>query len=134
MQTFHYPSNTKIKEVLGTIVEYQLITSASDLTRDATHKLAAALDAALPYAIVYQQHIKNLQVTEQDLIERLPEYENFPPQLKNKVKNELKAMLKSGHDEIDRFVDFLQHHTNHVNNWQEENIDTLIQVQEEMGV
>lgn len=131
---FRYPTRAESDLMITNIVDYELHIQTTDATKVATHKLAACLDAAFPYFLTYERHIQSCIIDEETLEKHIPRWKELPDGIKRSFLRKLEMVKKANEAQMKQMRDFLEHQQKLMEAWSEHQVNTLIQIQEQLQV
>ncbi len=134
MEGYRYPKAAEVKKSAAEVMAGLITDYPTDLTKDAMKKLTAGMDALYGYALIYQSHIEQLPANHDTLVERLPGYEPLPKNIQVKYREGLKSAHKEAIDEVSRIVNLMKSFTKHLNQWEPEHFNDIMQVQDELNL
>lgn len=131
---YRYPTKQESDLMVTNIVDYELHAQTSDITKVATHKLAACLDAAYPYFLTYERHINSCQVNEEHLRKHISQWDELPEGIQRSFLRKLDMVKKANSAQLEQMRTFLEHQQKLMQTWSDHQLDTLIQIQEQLQV
>lgn len=132
---FRYPSEKECEKMVVSIVDYELHQQTPDFVKEATHKLAAALDAAWPHFMVYETYIREFEIGDEYLEKHMDFFSRMPEGIKNKFRKMLAKVNAANADQIKHMGLFLKHQQDIMNSqWTEGQLEAIAEIQEDLGL